>query len=153
MLKGGTWWYKSVLNAIQIWSGVSEKVSLKSDIWIKAWIKSQGDKSDVRKTVWSGVKLGRIPGSINSRDIVLASWFKEHDTFTKKNQCNNGCVQTTSKRSRTWIMMATVVMKGGGWTWKLFPKLKELDLQMAERQELMQGDEGVKVSLGISGFA
>lgn len=57
-----------------------------------------------------------------------------------------------AKESRTWIMMATVVMKGGGWTWKLFPKLKELDLEMAERQELMQGDEGVKVSLGISGL-
>lgn len=38
-----------VYNAIQIWSGVSEKVSLKSDIWTKAWIKSQGDKSDIEK--------------------------------------------------------------------------------------------------------
>ena len=74
------------------------------------------------------------------------------NTKKKKNQCNDGCVETTSKRSRTWIMMATVVMKGGGWTWKLFPKLKELDLEMAERQEIMQGDEGVKASLGISGL-
>ena len=38
-----------VYNAVQIWPRVSEKVSLESDIWAKAWIKSQGDKAGIEK--------------------------------------------------------------------------------------------------------